>query len=411
MSLQGVVIKKGKIGANTLNAEDGVSGLIIAGNATPKLAHGVVATIYNLVDAELLGITAETDLVNKQNVYRHIREFYRIRGEGQLLYLMLVQVETKMSDIVENASYARKLLSEADGKIRQIAIAVNPTGVVTLLNGLPVFVYNAISKAQALYAWADSFFMPCQIILEGYAWSGNAATTANLRELEENYPNVSVVIGQDYEFAESLVDNQQKYADVGTALGTLSAAMVNQNIGDNEAFNLTNTLYDAWLTPGLSNHVTCVSVMTSLETLNSKGYIFGIKYIGIDGVRWNDDHTCTEIIVDAEGNVNEHTIAYGRTHDKARRLLRVALLPKVKSNQPVDPKTGKLPVGVVKNFEKIGDTVFSDMEKRKEISFGKCTVDPNSDLLVEKILKVKFRIIPYGNVGEIIGTSNLKTSL
>ncbi|WP_262713263.1 DUF2586 family protein [Aquimarina algiphila] len=148
-----------------------------------------------------------------------------------------------------------------------------------------------------------------------------------------------------------------------------------------------------------------------MQTLEDKGYIFGMTYTGLSGVRWNNDHTCTEIILDAEGNVNEHTIAYGRTLDKAIRLLRTALLPKIKTSHPVDPKTGKLPVGVIKNFEDIGDTVLGDMILRKEITDGKTTVDPDSDLVVEKNLGTDFTIVPYGSVGEIKGSINLKTNV
>jgi hypothetical protein len=248
--------------------------------------------------------------------------------------------------------------------------------------------------------------------LEGYDYAGDAASVADLRDIPNvDAHKVSVVIGQDWVYAESRSGNRQKYADVGTALGVLSKAAVNQNIGDVESFNLTDAGKGVWMAPGLSSHQKNSDVIDSLQTLDTKGYIFGVEYEGIDGVRWNDDHTCTPIIVDADNNVNEHTIAYGRTHDKARRLLRTALLPKVKTTQPVDPKTGKVPVGVIKYFEKIGDGVFDDMKRRKEISYGKMTVDPDSDLVVAKELRFSDEIIPYGTVGKITGTSNLKTQM
>ncbi|MDC9722369.1 MAG: DUF2586 family protein [Urechidicola sp.] len=413
-TLDGVKINRGKIGANTLAIGDSFSGLIAAAVATSSLALGTVTTIYNIVDAENLGIDAAYDSDNDVTVFRHISEFYRMAGEGTKLYLLLVPQATTMTDICDDAGevFAKKMLNEAEGDIRQLAVSVNPTGATVQLNGIPDDVYNAIPKAQALYDWAADRFMPLNIVLEGYDYGGDSATVADLRAIAGvNATNVSVVIGQDYDYAETLNGNAQKFAEVGTALGTVAKADVNQNIGDNEAFNLTNAFRGIWIVAGLSNHVAIKTVKSSLQTLEDKGFIFGVTYNGLDGVRWNNDHTCTEVIIDNEGNINEHTIAYGRTHDKARRVLRTALLPKVKTKQPVNPKTGKLPIGVIKYFENLGDTVLGDMETRREISVGKTTVDPDSDLITEKLLKVKFRIVPYGNVNAIEGTSNLKNSL
>lgn len=411
--LNGATISKGKIGANALAVSDAVSGLIAAAPVAANLALGIVETIYNLVDTEVLGITPAYDKANNVNVYRHVSEFYRIAGEGTKLYILLVAQATTLVEMCESANdtFGKALITEGEGEIKQISLSVNPTEETTLLNGIPDDVYNAIAKAQLLYNWADENFMPCQILLEGYDFGGNAGASVDLRAIENvAAPNVSVVIGQDYDFAETLIGNAQKFAEVGTALGTVSAAAVNQNIGDNERFSLTNALRKIWLVAGLSNHTTIKSNLSQLQRLEDKGYIFGLTYAGMAGVRWNNDHTCVEIIVDAEGNINEHTIAYGRTHDKARRLLRSALLPKVKTSQPVD-KNGKLPTGVVKYFENLGDTVLADMVTAKEISFGKTIVDPNSDLLIAKELKSQFQIVPYGTVATIKGTSNLKNSI
>jgi hypothetical protein len=412
--LNGVNIVKGKIGANTVTTGDGISGMVIACPAPAGVIHGTVSEVYNLVDVESLGITPEFDATNNVNVYRHMREFFRMAGEGQKLYILLVAQSITMVDICQDTGerYAKKLLIEAGGEIKQIAVMVNPTGETTHLNGLPDDVYNSIPHAQGLAEWAYNRDFPIQVLLEGYDYAGSAASSANLRDIPNvKAPKVSIIIGQDWSYADTLTGNAQKFADVGTALGTLSEARINQNIGENESFNLSDAILDAWLIPGLSSHQKNIDVHTDLQTLEDKGYIFGVSYPGLDGVRWNNDHTCTEIIRDAEGNVNEHSIAYGRTMDKAVRLLRVALLPKIKTSHPVDAKTGKLPIGVIKNFEGIGNTALGGMVSRKEITDGVTIVDPESDLVINKTLNVKFRIVPYGSINEIKGTVNLKTNL
>ncbi|MDD2984671.1 MAG: hypothetical protein PHQ74_14930, partial [Crocinitomicaceae bacterium] len=73
--------------------------------------------------------------------------------------------------------------------------------------------------------------------------------------------------------------------------------------------------------------------------------------------------------------------------------------------------TGKLPVGVVKYFDSLGDGVFNLMQSRLHISAGKTYTDPNSDLLIEKQLKVRFKIVPYGSIGEIVADINLNKTI
>lgn len=412
-NLDGAIIRRGTIGANALINSDAISGMIVGAVATSEFPLDSTKIIHNTLEAEALGITAEYDTDNNLHFYRHITEFYRIAGEGTKLYLHMAAQNTTLVAMCESAneSLAKAMIIEGAGEIKQLTMAVNPTGVTTLLNGVPDDVFNAIAKAQELYDWADANFMPCQIVLEGYDYGGTSLAAQNLRAIENvSAPKVSVVIGQDYNYAETKGGNAQKFADVGTALGTIAAAAVNQNIGDNESFNLTDATKKKWLVAGLSNHQTIKSQLSQLQTLEDKGYIFGTVYPPMAGVRWNNDHTCVEVVVDEDGNINEHTIAYGRVHDKARRLLRAALLPKVKTPQPVTQE-GKLPIGVVKYFENIGDGVFDDMINAREISEGKTVVDPASDLLVEKLLKTRFKIVPYGSVNTIEGISNLKNSL
>ncbi|MGP1514462.1 MAG: DUF2586 family protein [Bacteroidales bacterium] len=280
-------------------------------------------------------------------------------------------------------------------------------------------VYTAIEKAQDLYDWSYETFRPCQIVLEGRGFSAATGTAAaDLRQMKDADNNViscykvSVCIGQDYNFAETQDAIGKKYADVGTMLGMLASKKVNENIGEVEGGNLMNVKQGLWTKAALSNHKSIAEMDSELQTLEDKGYIFAISYAGLDGVYFNNDHTCTPIIKDKEGYFNEYTISYGRVHDKAVRDLRTALLPKVKSSQPVDSKTGKLPTAIVKYFEAIGDEVFNTMAAEGLITSGKTTVDKDSDLLISpRVLKVAFVIVPMGQIDEIKGTINLKTSI
>lgn len=408
-NLKGVNIIKGRLGANRLNSSDGISGIVISAIALSAIAVDTPITVYNLKDVEKLGITAEYDKTNNINCYRHLSEFYRMAGEGTELHLMLVAQSETITTICEKS---KKLLTYANGEIKQLAIAINSTAQPVMLNGLPTDVYNGIAKAQGLANWAYENNMPLQIFLEGYAYSGNASSSANLRAIDNlNADKVSVVIGQDFNYAKTKREKAQKYADVGTVLGLCSKALVNQNIGENESFNITDATKGIWTEPGLSSHTKNTDAFSDLQTLEDKGYIFGVTYTGMAGVRVNNDHTCTPIIIDSDNRINEHTIAYGRVMNKALRDLRTAYLPKVKTNWAVDEKTGKLSPGVVVALEDIGDKVFEDMIRRGEITYGKTIVDKESDLIVSKVLNVSFKIVPRGNIGEINGVINLKTQI
>lgn len=412
--MKNVDITKGQTGANTLTGDDGIGGIIITAPAPSGYTHGDVVPVFNMVDVKTMGITPEFDETNDITLYRQLSEFYRMGGEGRELYIMILPQTVTMVQIVEDTTniYAKKMLIDAAGKIRQLAVSLNITVAATALNGMNADVYNAIPKAQLLHDWSYSQYMPVNILLEGRDYSGPASTAADLRDIPNlEATKVSVIIGQDWSYAETKTGLAQNMADVGTALGILAKARINQNIGENKSFNLTDAKRDAWIVPGLSNHKKNSEVYSDLTTLDGKGFVFGLTYAGYAGARWNSDHVCAPVVLDAEGNMNEHTIAYGRTADKAVRGLRTALLEELKTVHPTDKKTGLLPVGVVSHFEGIGDGVFADMEDATEITAGKTTVDPTSDILIEKELKVAFAVVPYGSVNAINGTLNLKTSI
>ena len=423
-SLKGVNIQRGTIGASVIQGADAITGLLATGvaveadvaNGISGIALGQTVKLTSLTDAEAYGINEAYDSTNSLSVYRHVSEFYRICPNGTL-YLMLYSGNMEAAFAEE---YAKKLIVDANGEIRILGIANTPTEEATeYLNGFPEDVFGSIQLGQQFYDWAFSTFRPCQVILEGRDFNvANAASALDLRNITINDQvleafKVSVCIAQDWKFADELDSIRKKMADLGTMLGSIAKKAVNENIGEVEGGNLVDVTNNKWLVAGLSNHQTVAGWDSQLEALDSKGYVFAISYTGIAGYYWNNDHTCTPIKKDKEGYFNEYTISYGRTHDKAVRDLRTCLLPKVKSTQPVDPTTGKLPQALVTYFERLADDdVFNTMAAEGLITAGKTTVDPNSDLLISpRELKVSFVLVPTGQIDEIKGTINLKTSI
>ena len=425
-SLKGVNIQRGTLGANTTGNNDAICGLLATGVAVEaNAAQGIsgialkqTVKLQSLADAEAYGINEAYDNDNSLSVFRHVSEFFRKGGEGNTLYLMLYSgtMDAAFADDV-----AKQLIIDAEGAIRTLAISNTPAAgaEIEYVNGLPEDVYNAIQSGQQLYEWAYSTFRPCQIVIEGRDFNAlNAASALDLRNiLVSGQPleayKVSLCIAQDWKAADTLDNVRKKRADVGTMLGCIASKAVNENIAEVEGGNITDALNGKWLVAGLSNHQTIAGWDSELESLDTKGYIFAITYVGLSGYYWNNDHTCTPVIRDKDGYFNEYTISYGRTHDKAVRELRRCLLPKVKSTQPVDPATGLLPQSLVTYFERLADgDVFDKMAAAGEITDGKTTVDPASDLLISpRVLKVSFVIVPTGQIDEIKGIINLKTSI
>ena len=424
MSLEGAIISAGNPGANQRPADRRVSALIGHGVAVVgKIALGDVKIVYSLKDAETnLGLTAAYDAASKVQVWYSIKEFYRKAPKSTKLYLMLVDgthtlgnLDLPFADIFEDTDevYAKKLVLEGAGEIYQLGGMINPpTGYVAAnLNGLDADVYAAIGMAQSLWNWADAREMRCNIVLEGRGFNGTAAAAAALNELDAS--RVSVCIGQDYDYAEALDAIGKKHAAVGTALGTIANAKISQNIGDCEDINLViSDTRGNFATPGLSDHTKCKDRVDDLSVLDGKGYLFAYNMIGLPGARWNGDPVCAPQVEDSEGILSVASISDGRTLDEVRRRLRAKMLPKVRTNQKLDPTTGKLSPTTVQSFNKLGDQVFDDLAAANEISGGTTQVDPNSNLSVQpRILTVGFSYVKIGQIDEVEGKVNIKTSL
>lgn len=410
MSLRGVTLKEGRIGANVAG-DSREFGLICNGVSVQDKAQ--LNTTYKLLrpsDAEAIGITEEYDTTNKVRVFRHISEFYRRAGEGRALHLRLIAQSFKPADMIESA---KMLAVEAEGKISDLAFGYNPAEEYqeTMTDGFNSDVRAAIQPIQQFAVWTDDKDMPLHTILEGRALTDDVSGAIDLRALKVGdaaleATKVTIVFGQDWVYADTLDDLGKKFADVGTFLGVIASQAWNRNPGEVETQNLTDATLGVWTIGGLSNHKKYSEVFESLETLNDKGYVFPIKYQGLTGYWWNDGHVCAPIILDAQGNMNQHMIYYSHTMDESKRNLRRVYLPEVK--KPVQLENGKLPTGMVGYYNAIGDQEFDRMAGNELISEGKTYTDADSDLLIAKVLNIDFGVVPTGCINEILGTINLK---
>ena len=217
-NLDAVNIKKGKIGANRLDNTRSVSALVVSSPVLPLLDYKKTVQLYGLFDAEQYGIVEAFDTTNNVNVYRHIREFYRMAGEGTELNFMVVAQSETLQTITEDTAgdKLKQLLIDADFKVRQVAVALNPIddaeNPLVPVDGLVPDVFGAIPLAQGLAEWAYDQFMPTHIFLEGYQLGGLASVVPDLRDIENvEATKVTMVIGQDWQYAETKTINRSYY--------------------------------------------------------------------------------------------------------------------------------------------------------------------------------------------------------
>lgn len=403
MGIPNVTINKrnGALGRRNPNA-DGVCGLVTTGVAVVGAGKLVLNTVYPLRsqrDATAIGVDEAYDSTNKVLVYHHIDRFFKRNPDGTL-YLLVAAQTNKLSDLADlSKQFAKKILAQAQGLIKFIAISHNPaTGASapTLLNGLDSDVFLAVANAQALYTEEFSAFRYASFLIEGRSFNGTAAAAKDLRTL--NAPNVSVTIAADASIsnADTLYNG---YAAVGDVLGLISKAAVSQNIGEFTAsFNLNDTGRGLFTTAGLSSNQAISNYADAdLNALNDKGYIFPTAIAGLDGFYLNDSHTASAL-----ANNDYAYIENNRTIEKAIFLVRQSLLPKVKSRVRVDPDTGNLQDEDRKALEATGKKALEGMEADGDLSGGiDCYVDPEQDVLSTSMINVEVSFIPVSIARQI----------
>lgn len=382
-------------------SDDMVAAFIMHGVAVAqKIALAEVKQLYSVNDAVALGLDAAYDTANGILVYYHIAEYFRLNPDGEL-FIMLVAQTTVFANMVDPAIASIKtLLNTAEGRVRILGAIFNPDEdyEATLTTGLDGAVLAAITKAQLLADAMDEQNTPLDaIIIDGREFNGSTAAAVNLRLLVSD--RVSVCIHRDQN-----VTINPKGSAVGTIVGVISLAKVNENIGWVQRFNVANINQGKYLQAGLTNGSAINTFAPSdYDTLNDKGFIFLRKIPGIAGVYFNDSHTCTALADDYAYIENNRTI------NKAIRAVRTALLPKVSGPLFVDEETGMLEPETAKSFEADAQNVIDQMQRDNEISGGDSFCDETQNVLSTSEVAVEIEVVPTGTGRKIsasIGFNN-----
>ena len=371
---------------------DMVTGSIMNAIATSGMVLGNIYTLKNIQEVEALGITRDYDLTHKVLVHERLRRFF-VHNPSITVYFMPVAQGVTLTQIVDkDNNYLARLLREKAGEIVQVSVSLNPDENYTpvIETGLDKDSIDAVYKAQALSdsEWEKDRY--CEIYIEGRSFSGTSAAVLNLRTLLNECPDISVVIGADYQISSK--DHLFKgYAAVEDYAAMVSKAEVSQNAGElvNE-FNLTQVSENVFIIPGLSSGTKVSEYSeTDLDTLDEKGYVFYTAVSGVAGIFINDTHTCSVITSDYAYGENNRTIK------KAIKLAKAALAPKVKGRLYVDENTGFMAPETVKDLETTAKVSMDPMVAGGDISGGvDAYINPEQNVLATSEFEVYLTFIP-----------------
>ncbi|HEY5509380.1 MAG TPA: DUF2586 family protein [Paludibacter sp.] len=353
---------------------DNICGFVMPGVAVVgKLVLGTPYAIYSTDGAQALGIDAAG--VNAA-AYRHISEFYAVAGTGAKLWIMIVAVTVKLSEIVDSTLVvcpAKVLLNEAAGEIVALGIT-SATDDGTTLDGMDTEVSTSKTKGQILAMDYLAKIMPFVLVIEGRKMVG-ADVLADLSE-ESNY-RTSVALGS------TASDGS---ASVGLVLGQIAALPVQRKIS--RIKNGSLPINNAYLSDG-----EIVKGREDLGTINDKRYIIFRQFPNKSGYFFNGDFTATSATDDL------NTIARIRTIDKALKIAYNTYVEELDDDVDVNVD-GTLNAAIAAYLkQKIETKVNSAMQG--EISKFTAQIDTTVDILSGAAQKIYLNITPKGYLNPI----------
>ena len=242
MALPDITISRAQGGLGRQQpTNDGISALITQGVAVAgKLVLDTDYTLQSVLAAEAIGILATGTYAK---LHAHISEYFRL-SPGAVFLVRVVAQSVPLASILDHTqAHAKQLLMNANGRVKQLAVVLNPAAgyAPDVTAHLDADVLLAIAKAQTLATEEFTQHRPVCILLGAHSLGTDPAAVPDLTLLNSEF--VAVVAGTD---AASVSE-----PSIGTLLGAVSAAAVNESIGWVQKFNLTGD--GAFLNAGLSN--------------------------------------------------------------------------------------------------------------------------------------------------------------
>ena len=356
-------------------------------------------------------VSANEDEENNKNFlhgipYYHISELFRLSGNVDgpgRLYVMFADCSNSWEAIetIQRAS---------GGTINQLGIWTEQP--LWKGNGdAEKYNLNAVTSINDKAVALAALNMPLSIILAANCSNLGAETQESKKINLTKIPSaiceasrISCIFGQARSEGVSIMQKRNKnntpVGFLGAVLGCLAKANVQESIAWVKQFNLFSDDFQEIVLGFGDINLTSEDEFTStnlyeslpitlLNALDEKGYIFPIRYSGMEnGIYISKDRTCDD--------GDYRTIARNRTINKSRRAVRNALLPYVNAPLLVNPSTGYLAPTKITAFKTIVSDVLNKMKTAGEISGYSVTIDANQNVLITDTLKISYRIVPLG---------------
>jgi hypothetical protein len=360
-----------------LPGEDHVSAIVLYGFAFSRM------DVRSLEEAVQNGLTTENKLP-----YYHIAEFFRVASGARLIIKGEADYDNTFTAVKELQQYAQ-------GAIRQIGIWAGDEPL-------------SLADVTALNTVCDDLAainMPLSAVLSPKLSSQDLPLLPALSSA--NAPRVSVVIAQDGGGYGATLDIDC-IGIIGACMGAIAKARVHESIGWVERQNMVSVAYPKNLNGGVEMAKeldipafadgTLLNDLTPLqqEQINTKGYLFLRKHVGIAGSFFNDSFTATA------ADSDYHFIENNRSIDKAVRGVYGALLPKVSGVAYIDPETGTLTADFVGAMEAIAEAPLAQMQRDGELSGYLVRIDPDQPILQTSKMAVTIKLVPVGVLREIV---------
>lgn len=335
---------------------------------TPYVSTIVGTLAGTLTQNVVPGVASDIDIL-----YYHVSEFFRIQPKGKLYIGVYATADaTTFASVTLMQNFAQ-------GEIKQMGIYQKTTAFAT----------SQVATLQAVLDALETNHKTISSVIYQADFSGVAdlTTLSNLKLLSSK--NVTVSIGQDGDnngFKLWKATNKS-IGCMGTTLGAVALAKVNESIRWIAKFNMAAAEYD---TLAFANGTLYTTVSDgSIVNLDSFGYNFLKKEIGLVGSYFSRPNTCI-------ASTSDYTFIYNnRVIDKAIRSLRSFLLPQLASPLVVNAD-GTLSEDTIGFFNSLCDRALEVMQRDFELSAFSVTIDPTQDVLTDNELTIAVKLVPVG---------------
>lgn len=364
----------------TITAPSG-KGVSLNGLSITKTIVGSLALTVNAFSGGVASKLAQ--------YHYQVSEYFRLQPNG-ILWIMFSNVPTTYF-----ATEINTIQTQAEGKIRQIAIFANAKTSITTADVLAI--NTAINTTETIFGVSLSAL---------YSVNLTGSTISALPDLGQiTAPKVSVVVSQSFSGVASTLYTQtgKSVPTLGACLGTVALAKVSDSIAWVGAYNISDGTECE--VAGFTTGQLLSAVSTAqLEQLNGYRYIFLRKFIGTTGSFWNDSNCAVSVSSDYAYIENNRTI------DKAIRLVRNALTPAINSPIVLNAN-GTLSDVSINYFKGLSDFAMAQMSRDGELSAFETQISAVQNVLATSTVNVTINIVPLGVARNIVITIGFKTKI